>query len=1382
MKLGDAFYEIIGDSSGLGKDFDRADKTAQRGADKIGGGIKQKLGGVFSVMGGMLGAQVVGKAASAVKNFMSEAIGSGSDAEEMLSKFAVTFGGMTDSTMAELDAFAAATGRSRYTLQGMAADFGAVLKGMHLSEDATSALSTSMAMLAVDWGSFANQDATEVMAKFRSALTGEYESMKSLGIVINAAAVEQELLNMGIEGGAKAATQAQLVQARSNLIMAASGDAMGDAARTADSWANQQVKLGAIWNDFQTDLGRGLTGALGPLQKMFVGLAGRVLPKVAEAITGKLIPGFVGLIEKGKGLADAFSVGWAEGGPAGVALNVIGELLGHPLPDSWIETIWNVQGAIQGLFDAVSGGGLAGGAGFILDALGISPEKQTQITTQLEGIIEGVKGTLASLFSGDLMGAAGGLLNVAGLISGLRDRLLEALPGLATSILEALKGAFPDLAPLIDGVLQPLVDGGGKVLSAFLEIKSTLSGVIGELVSNIAGQLGERLPEILGGVGEVVQVVTTNLPQVLAIVQNVFGDVAPFISRVLGDAVSFVLDTFGGLVTWFQANLPLIQATVETVLGAIQVVWDTVWPYMQSVLEWYWEYVKTLTSTAINAILGIIKTVMLLIQGDWEGAWNEIQGVAETVWSGITTIITNTMDTILGFFGTSVADMVQAGRDLMDGFRRGAEEAWEEVKETIKGFVDWLPQWVKDRLGIQSPSTVFLEIGLNMMEGLSEGIDEGQAKVMKNLAKTVKELVTAFGRLLGINAAAASNSNVTAILANLESTVLQMMATIERIIATVGYDRIHKLKLTARRLREILESVLVDLSGIKDYDMSGLPQWAEDVENVLNHVLQIMERTRAKYGDKLLEVFSILAGYLSQVFSLAQSIDFEAMQPLEGENWADRLILWAQQAEFGGSLLVDWLNRIPQTWQLILAKLAELAGYVSQIYGIASQIDLSKMLPLDAGNWRALLRKWMRQVEFAGSLLVDWLNRIPQTWRDILAGFGDLLTHVRSVFELAQALDLSAMVPLDASNWRQLMDRWMKQVEYGGSIVVGWLHRIPAKWREILAGFGDLNTQVGQVGSLTSAFDLSSMVPTEQTGWRGKMHRWMRQVEFAGSLLAQYLDRIPAKWREALKELGPLSDLVQQVFGLLQINLEFKVGGASFLPRLKTFIADLKAGAPILQKGIQDIAGMWDSVEALAADVDLSSKIQEVFGILNLASTIEGLVRRQTLGEDEYYTALSNVVMQLIEDLKSAAPLLKEGLKEVAALFGDALQSTIDISASIGEMFSNLGNAVSSIASMTEADWSLADLLNVLNDLQAASNAAASLTVTSEPGDYTDWFAQLKETIKSAITEAFEFVNWRLDIHFFQDQRERAQWAMLFNRQQSEIESIRMQLSALAQG
>jgi hypothetical protein len=221
---------------------------------------------------------------------MVKAVDMAADAEEMMAKFEVTFGSTAINLSNALGEFADASGRSKFELKGMAADMGAVLKAMKLEEDQAARLAEQMTVLAVDVGSFNNQQAPEVADKFTKALTGEYESLKSLGIVVNQAMLEQELLNMGIEGGAKEATNAEKVMARYNLIMSATTDAQGDAIRTSGSFTNQMIGLKASLKDTFTEIGLKLLPVLTPLLARFGEMARDVLPQLVSVFAEKVVP------------------------------------------------------------------------------------------------------------------------------------------------------------------------------------------------------------------------------------------------------------------------------------------------------------------------------------------------------------------------------------------------------------------------------------------------------------------------------------------------------------------------------------------------------------------------------------------------------------------------------------------------------------------------------------------------------------------------------------------------------------------------------------------------------------------------------------------------------------------------------------------------------------------------------------------------------------------------------------------------------------------------------------------------------------------------------------------------------------------------------------
>lgn len=66
--------------------------------------------------------------------------------------------------------------------------------------------------------------------------------------------------------------------------------------------------------------------------------------------------------------------------------------------------------------------------------------------------------------------------------------------------------------------------------------------------------------------------------------------------------------------------------------------------------------------------------------------------------------------------------MTGLGSRIGDGLAEGIRNSMNNVMNALNWITSVAPQWVRDALGIHSPSTVFADIGNNIMAGLAEGI------------------------------------------------------------------------------------------------------------------------------------------------------------------------------------------------------------------------------------------------------------------------------------------------------------------------------------------------------------------------------------------------------------------------------------------------------------------------------------------------------------------------------------------------------------------------------------------------------------------------------------------------------------------------------------
>ena len=202
-------------------------------------------------------ALATGGAARVGASFLSAA----SDAEELRSQFAAVFRELTAEARAWARAHAEAVGRSSLDIEQYLATLQDTFVPLGFARREAFGFSRTLAQLGVDLARFKNAAEPETIDLLTSAIVGNHEAVRRFGIVITESTLKQELMNAGIAGGVQAATEQDKVLARLRIILRSTGDAQGDAARTADQYANRVRALTGDWRDFQVLFGQSLIPA-----------------------------------------------------------------------------------------------------------------------------------------------------------------------------------------------------------------------------------------------------------------------------------------------------------------------------------------------------------------------------------------------------------------------------------------------------------------------------------------------------------------------------------------------------------------------------------------------------------------------------------------------------------------------------------------------------------------------------------------------------------------------------------------------------------------------------------------------------------------------------------------------------------------------------------------------------------------------------------------------------------------------------------------------------------------------------------------------------------------------------------------------------------------
>lgn len=204
----------------------------------------------------MLGALGIAVSVVGVKNAISQCVALSSEVEEMENKFNVVFEGITDTVDKWASDYADSIGRNKNDIKTYLADLQNLLTGFGMTKKEAAGLSEASTSLALDIASFANLDETTAVNNMTKAIMGQSEAAKMLGAAITEDTRKEAIAALGYKGTYESLSQLQKMQVNYNVILAQSQNAVGDCARSINSYAARQRQFNAVMKEVKTEIGQ----------------------------------------------------------------------------------------------------------------------------------------------------------------------------------------------------------------------------------------------------------------------------------------------------------------------------------------------------------------------------------------------------------------------------------------------------------------------------------------------------------------------------------------------------------------------------------------------------------------------------------------------------------------------------------------------------------------------------------------------------------------------------------------------------------------------------------------------------------------------------------------------------------------------------------------------------------------------------------------------------------------------------------------------------------------------------------------------------------------------------------------------------------------------
>ncbi len=247
------------------------------------------FGGIYAIFNGLKKSIDISSDLTEVQNVVDVAFGKYKKSIEDFSKISIKDFGMSELT--------AKTMAGRFQAMGTAIGF---------SQKKMSDMSVELTKLAADMASFYNVEQEDVAESLQSIFTGQTKPLRAYGLDLTQATIEEWAHKQGIDAKMKSMSQMEKTMLRYQYVMANTGAAQGDFARTADTWANQIRVLRQNFEVLGSVVGGVLINSLKPFVKGLNVIVGQIT-EFAKVISNALGKIFGWTYEEGGGTTDPSS-------------------------------------------------------------------------------------------------------------------------------------------------------------------------------------------------------------------------------------------------------------------------------------------------------------------------------------------------------------------------------------------------------------------------------------------------------------------------------------------------------------------------------------------------------------------------------------------------------------------------------------------------------------------------------------------------------------------------------------------------------------------------------------------------------------------------------------------------------------------------------------------------------------------------------------------------------------------------------------------------------------------------------------------------------------------------------------------------------------------
>ena len=294
----------------------------------------------------------------------------------------------------------------------------------------------------------------------------------------------------------------------------------------------------------------------------------------------------------------------------------------------------------------------------------------------------------------------------------------------------------------LGGVLLPVLGDlskvGAQYLNDFAADMEAVAGdteaqgkVMAEYVAKGAQLIKDKLPEylqtgkaLLQGLGEGLEEVGPELLETgVDLLMDLLDQIIEFAPQIGEGGMQLIEKLVESLI---ERGPDMVTSAANLVTQLVQGLAQSAPTLIPQALNLVTTLVTALIQAAPDLLLAGLELILGIISGLTQGLGNIASSAGEII------------DTIKTAFSDKMDQFLDVGTQIVHGIWNGISSGYDWIAGKISGWVDDVVKWIKNKLGIKSPSRVMRdEIGKYMAQGIGVGFEQEMRSVNRQIQAAI---------------------------------------------------------------------------------------------------------------------------------------------------------------------------------------------------------------------------------------------------------------------------------------------------------------------------------------------------------------------------------------------------------------------------------------------------------------------------------------------------------------------------------------------------------------------------------------------------------------------------------------------------------------------